>query len=719
LPLSALAQTNALPASGNQSNAGLEEIIVTAQRREQNLQNVPITVTAFSADDLVKANVTNVVDLSKIDSSFYVGEATGAIVTFVRGLGNPIGNVGNESSVAYYIDGVYYARLPEAYFNFNNVERVEALAGPQGTLFGRNASGGLVQIITKDPSHDPTLNVDVGYGNFDTTTVHAYASDGFGEKIAGDLAIIYNDQGDGWGHNSTTGHRYGFDDYEAVRSKWNFDFTENTSAKLTLDYNQSREDTGIDANQYQGTTSGPLVPPFQRIFPVSFYNANTAIDPLSVDDGWSITAKVTHDFPFMTVSSVSNYQHLKENIYEDAANVPLPTEVAYLTSVTNTYSEEIQFQSLKGSPIDWTGGLYYLNEIARYNPALLSGQAISAALKTLGADISNIASLRTQSFSGYGQATFHVSDMSDVTAGVRYNYDPVHAYGVENAVLDSVPFKTLANVDARDTFDKTTFKFAFDHHFSQEIMSYVSYSSGFKDGTYNLLTIAPTPVKPEVIDAYEIGTKAFFFDNRLRMNVALFYNELHDPQVREYGVNQVSIVTNAQSAFSKGIDFSVDGKVSQNLTARFGTSVLDARYKNFNNAPSTSRNPNSPYGNLPFTSINADGKWLTHASPLTLTGGLDYVVPMSFGTWDFDLSDYYNAGFYWDPDNVIRQRAYNIVDSDLVLELPDHHWKVALWGKNITNTHYYLYEAEFGSASGNGSAAAPPATYGIRFSYKY
>ena len=149
-------------------------------------------MSAFNADELARLNVTNAVDLSKVDPSVYVSEATGAVTTFVRGIGNPIGNIGSESSVAYYIDGVYYARLPASFFQFNNIDRVEVLAGPQGTLFGRNASAGLVQIITKNPSFQPAMNVDVGYGNYDTSKVQVYASGGLTDKLAADIAVVYN-----------------------------------------------------------------------------------------------------------------------------------------------------------------------------------------------------------------------------------------------------------------------------------------------------------------------------------------------------------------------------------------------------------------------------------------------------------------------------------------------------------------------------------------------
>jgi iron complex outermembrane receptor protein len=596
---------------------------------------------------------------------------------------------------------------------------VEVLAGPQGTLFGRNASAGLVQIITKNPSFQPAMNVDVGYGNYDTSKVQVYASGGLTDKLAADIAVVYNNQGESWGKNLATGNKYGFEDYKAVRSKLLFKPDDATEALLSFDYTKSNSDTGIVANQYGGTTAGSLVPPHTQAFPAPFYDANNAIDPSSVNEGWSASAKVSHDFSYMTISSLSNYQRTSEQINEDAANFPVANELAYLSPISKSYSEELQVQSLKGSAFDWIGALYYLNDFSGYDPSFLRGPAIAGALKTPMAYIDNTAFQRTQAISTYGQMTIHFSDATNLTLGARYNYDVDHAYGTELGVKDDgVPFHTLANVDVSRNFEKSTFKVALDHHFFPDVMGYVSFSSGFKDGTFNLLTIAPGPVEPETVDNYEIGAKTAFLDNRIRVNAALFYTELHNPQVKEL-INGTATLINADGAFSRGGEINIDAKVTRNFTARVGLTVLDAKYTNFDNAPFTTANPKSPYGNHPFTAQSADGKWLSHASPVTATAGFDYVVPSSIGTFDFDMSDYYNAGFYWDPDNVQKQRAFNIVDSELSLALPDHHWSVALWGKNITKTQYYIYETEFGNPSGNAGAAAPPATYGLRASFKY
>jgi iron complex outermembrane receptor protein len=686
-----------------QSVEGLDDIIVTAQRHEQNLQDVPMSVTAFNQALLSKLNVTNATDLSRLDSSLYVAAATGIVVSFLRGIGNPINLVGNESSIAYYVDGVYYARLPTGFFEFNNVERVEVLSGPQGTLFGRNASAGLVQIINRDPSFDPTLHVEVGYANYDTVKTQVYASSGFGDKVAGDIAVLFSNQGDGWGHNLETGRKFGYSDYRAVRSKWKLELGDDTEAKLAVEYRHSVSDSSLPVNQYLGTTSGNTIGPPAQYLPSPFYDSRVDTTPSDTDQGWSYTGNINHDVGSMKLASTTNYQHATGLTVEDGDATPINFESVSLNSVTWQLSEELQLQSEKGSSFDWIAGLYYLDEHAGFDPAVLGGKVFAAVFRTPGAFISNYGFVDTKSYSAYGQATIHVLKTSDITLGARYSLDDLRGYGHEDLAVNSRTLKTLVNVDATKRFTKPTFRLAYDNHFSDQVMGYLSYSRGFKDGTYNLLTISPTPVNPEVLDAAEVGVKSSFLENRLRLNGAAFYNVIHNPQVKELLPGTVTpFLINVPEAKTKGLDFNADAAIAPNLTARVGATLLSAKYTDFPFAPFAAPNPKPPYGNTTYTTINA---------------GVDYLLPTTIGGFNFNFGYYHNGGFYWDPDQSVKQHAYNRFDTRLDWKLPATHWTVSLWGKNITNTQYYLYETEVSGPGGNPSSPAPPATFGIAVSF--
>ena len=193
----------ALAVSGVLSAAQIEEIVVTAQRRAENMQDVPISVSAMSADTLEALGAVDVLDLAATAPGLYVGRQLGSPLIYLRGVGTTSTQGGQESPTALYVDGIYYAELPGLNFSFNNIERIEVLKGPQGTLFGRNATGGLVQIITKDPSHDPSLEVGVSAANYQTFGGKLYGTTGLGDNLAVDIAFVGNDQGEGWGENLT------------------------------------------------------------------------------------------------------------------------------------------------------------------------------------------------------------------------------------------------------------------------------------------------------------------------------------------------------------------------------------------------------------------------------------------------------------------------------------------------------------------------------------
>lgn len=725
VPLAAHAETAAAATQAGSATAatesdtiGLAEIVVTAQRREQKLQDVPISITALNAADLAKLNVTGVADLSRIDSSALVTAGTGSVVTFLRGMGNTSVSPGNESSVAYYVDGVYYPRIPVSFMEFNGIERVEVLSGPQGTLFGRNSSSGLVQIITRDPTFEPALHAELGYGNYNTTKGQFYVSDGFGPNVAGDLAVIFNHQADGWGHDLTTGDKLGWQDYAAVRSKWLVKFGDLTDLRLTAEGHGSNLDLGIPTNHYEGTIAGaPAFAPPQRFYPAPFYDTIAGTSPSVRERGWDVSAKLTHEFSFMKGSSLTDYQHLKTFEVLSADFIPLNYSIATFPIHILQLSQEFQLQSEADSPFDWVAGLYYLKNNTAVDPFLLEGRQFEVTFHAPGAHVISNAFQESRSYAGFAQATFHVFTASNVTLGVRYSHDTLHGYGDEVAVIPPSTIVPLVANNSTATFNKPTYRAIFDHHFSKELMSYVSYNRGYKAGTYTLQPIGPAPTLPEVVDAYEVGAKSLLFDNRLRMNGALFYNDLTNAQVRRYIGSSVSFV-NAPKAKSEGLDFSIDGQITKNLTARLGATFLHAIFVEFPGAPGTLPNPNPPYGSTPFMAFDASGNDLPHSPHTTITSGFDYTVPTSIGTLDLNVAYYHNSGFYWDPDLQVRQKAYSTVDAQLRLTLAKN-WKVSLWGKNITGTQYYTYEAENAGPPGHASSAAAPATYGVMFSYDY
>jgi iron complex outermembrane receptor protein len=696
------------------SSGALDEIVVTAQKRLQNQQDVPVSVASFSADSLATANVANITDLSKLDPSLVMNAGFGEVTPFIRGSGTLINNLGDESSVAVYVDGVYLSRVPLSYLDLNNVDRIEILDGPQGTLFGRNASAGLVNIVTRDPSLEkPVLDAEVGYANYDTVTEKFYGSVPLTSKIAFDVAAVYRRQFDGWGQNVNNGLPIGYDDHGAIRTKWLYEVDDQTTIKVWADYSRGSYDQGLSDNAYRGTTLGNLATGLTTALgPVGFYDSRAGVHPHTTDTTYSVDGKVTHSFSFMNVSSLTAYVNGQGGLNFDGGFQSTPFLDIQLNYKSQQISEEVQFASNSDSWVTWTAGLYYLNETAGYPGASLSGPGLAPL-----SGITYVSNEQTASYAGYSQVSIPiVTRNDDLTAGIRYTHDELHGYGV--TIIDEAIIAPGSQLDNRTSFNKPSYKFSYDHHFNADIMTYASISDGFKDGTYNTLPISAVAVQPETTTSYEVGMKNEFFDHRVRVNGALFWNKIDNPQVEEIKQSLTSLV-NAGGAVVKGVDLSVEGKVTQYLSARINTEFLPtAHYTTFVGAPFTSVNPNPPFGNFPYTSGSADGARLPNAPHSTVNAGLDYRIPTPIGSLSLAADWSHNSGYYWTPDHEVKQDAYNLLGGSAKWTSPDNRWSTTLWGANLTGTKYYIYEAQQGNPFGVASSPAAPRTFGIRVGYK-
>lgn len=704
------AQAPAQPAP--QQSGQLEEIVVTAQKRSENLQNVPLTVTAFNADALARANVVNAQDLTAVAPGLIVDAGTGVIRPFLRGIGNPSINVGNESSVAFYVDGVYYGRLPISFFEFNNIARVEVLAGPQGTLFGRNASGGLVQIVTREPTQKDTLHAEVGYGNFQTTKATLYAAGGITDNLAADISLLYKNQGQGWGRDITTNLDQWFEDVKAARGKLVFTPGDATKLILAAGYLWSRNDLGLPLSQFEGTTVGssPGFPPVVYNKLPNFYDTRENDQGYTKDEGYDASIQLEHEFSFMSFKSLTAYQHARGAQLFDADFTPDPYFLANLNYLTKQTTQEFQFASPQNSPVTWIFGLFYMNQLAAYDPT----QFTEAIAGPPGFALDLFGQQRIRSYAAYTQGTAQIFDATNFTAGVRYTYDKIGASGHNDLQMPggvTIPNLPPGYLSNDVLFQKVTYKAALDHHFSDEMMGYLSYSRGFKDGTYVLLPFDPQAINPEVVDSYELGTKTEWFDRRIRVNASVFYNRIKDPQVFETRESFI-VYANAGAAESKGVEVSTEARLTDYLTSRLGVTYLHATYTDFPNSPCTTPNPVTG-GNNPYTTCNADGHYLSHSPPVTVNLGLDYMVPTAAGNLDAALTYYFNDGYYFDPDQGVKQKAFSLLNAQVGWTLPDGHWHFTAWAKNLTDTKYYSFEGEQGSNGGNYAAPAAPRTYGM------
>jgi iron complex outermembrane recepter protein len=693
--IAAQAQTPSQSQPADTQDQQIQEILVTAQRRSERLQDVPISVNAFDAATMKALGITSTEDLGELTPGLVVSrESTSAVFT-LRGIRNENASIlGDEQAVSLYVDGVYLPSSQAAVFDFNNIDRIEVLEGPQGTLFGRNATGGVIQIITKTPSQTPHADFDVSYANYNTVTSNLYATGGVTKNLAADISIHYENQGDGWGKNlfngedAFKGHDFG------VRSKWLLTL-DDTSVTLSGDYNKYLSDVGTAYYLYPGFTgvNGHVGRPG------GFYDVDLNFPSFSDNETYGGSITVDQNFHWATFKSISAFHRVQAVNDLDQDGTPLPFSNFVGNENEHTFTQELQLASPAGSAVRWLTGLYYYNDRAGYYPAQLTGTSYGG----LSLDINSIET--AVSYAGFGQATVTVLPATDLTLGVRYTSDHRHIVG---QIDTSVPGLVLSPGNQEKTFDKTTFRISLDHHFTDDILSYISYNRGFKSGVFNTFSPNAPAVEPEVLNATEIGLKTEFFDKRLRFNSAAYYYQFSNMQLAQV-VSGQAFTVNAASADIKGVDGNLEWIPLHNLTFRAGGSYIHSKFTNY---------PNAPFyvpaagGGLATVTGDATGNQLPYAPKYSFNVGGDYAVPTEHGTYTFNINEAYTDSLFINADNQVKQPSFGYLNSSLSWASPDRKWDVRVWGKNLTDVQTYTYLLMQASIGVTASPAAPR-TFGI------
>lgn len=696
----------------------LEEIVITAQRRAENLQDVPVSVTALSATALANAGIRNADDIGTVVPSLEMNRGTGPVLIFLRGVGNSDAAAGIENSTATYVDGIYYARVPPALFELNNIDRIEVLKGPQGTLFGRNATGGLVQIITRTPQQTPEFEGTIGFANYATVSGSAYVTGGIAPGVAADFAVQFKDQNQGWGRNVTTGREAHLGHDFAARTKLVADLSDQTRLTFSADYfNTHNKDLSAASDPYRGTTQGSYLPNPPQIYgPLpGFYDVRNGLNNLEVEQGYGVSIRLDQKLSFANFVSLTSYHHERINFNPyDVDYLPDNYFFAVLSEPATQASQEFQLLSKDDSPFKWIVGAFYFNSKDGYDPGVLGGRQFG------GIQLGFTSKQKIDSYAGYAQSTVEVLPDTNLTGGVRYTADKIGIRGTLNAELPdgTVLAPAAPPVDASSRVSKVTWKFALDHKFTHDTMGFMSVSRGFQSGVYQTLPASANIAKPEVLDAYEIGFKMDLFDHQFRLNPSVFYYNIKELQVEILNGPAVLFV-NAGGAHVKGIDADFELVATDKLTFRGGAAYIDGKYTNFVGAPDTPPNPGPNGGNLGVVPSDASGQQMERSPKFTGNLNAVYTVPATSGIWTFVGGVYYNSGFYWVPTHRIKQDAYALLDAQVRYAFWHDHYSVQLWGKNLADKKYYSTAYAQGGPYGYPGVPAPPRTYGVNFSVKY
>ena len=708
----------------------LEEIVVTAQKREESLQEVPVTLLAFTSDMLEEAGIPTTDFLGEIVPNLQSARQIGASTPFLRGVGTANSAMGDESSIPLFVDGIYSASMYANDQQFSNVERVEVLKGPQGTLFGRNASGGLIHIITKDPSHEAGGNLGVSYGDYETTIADVYATGGISETVAADISIRYRQQGDGYGTNVTTGGSINYTDRTTVRTKWLITPTEEASITLIGTYNERKGNLGAARGPAPGALGidGALV--FQGCLGAGGDAAScgaaavgaatkaqsnrqdVAADTESISDTQQVALSATVEYAFenFDLVSLTGYQDTEQADFLDQDATPLPVVNAPLPREEGMLSQELQLLSTTSGPLSWILGLYYLEFDASYTGFGLRGiglPLLAAGLTKLDLHVDQ--DLKSQA--AFAQLSYDIADRATLTAGARYTKDERDINGITS--FEFGPVMANAPFSGGESWAEPTWRLALDFAASENLMLFGSYSRGFKSGVFNSVVtsgvLAP-PVEPELLDAYEIGFKSDLLDNRVRLNGTVFFYDYSDLQLVAISAGIVRL-SNAASSEVMGADIEFAASVSEGLDVRVGLGLLDTEYLQYDCVISS---PTGIGGNAQTpTPGGCDGNSLTRAPELTGNIGLTHRIQSDVGNFRTSLNWQFNDGFYWEPDNRVKEESYDLLNVEISWTNSQESLRLRAFGNNLTDTEYSIYtnSGQFGDLA----SMAPPRTWGVGF----
>jgi len=704
-------------------DAQVEDIVVTANRREQRLQDVPISVTALSANELARSAVTNTFQLSQTIPSLNVTRANTAVQPTIRGVGTRSAAPGDESNVAVYLDGVYQPTMAAGAFNLLNIDRVEVLRGPQGTLFGRNSTGGLINVITSDPGRTFVARGVVSYGSYDAKTLQGYVSGPLGETLSANLtALWYKD--DGYLHDISRGNALtsGREDV-SVRSKLLFRPAPGTDFKLTLGYFRTADPSGLNVAPFNGNTAArSLANNPAVIIPTNPRD----VAPTLVDDAalkqYSAAFEAKFDLGGLSLQSTSSYQHNRGGGTVDSDGTPLFVGVATTshTEISRYFTQEVRLLSTGSGPFQWIAGAFYFNGRGQFDPV----QSITPA-----ATIAIYSNQLAKSYAGFGEGTYKITPAFSVTVGARYTSEARTFTGMtqRNGVL-LVSGGIAQQVDQHTRFGQWTYRASAQYEISPRVNVYASYSRGFKSGVFNTFSTNPLAgaTKPETLDSFEIGLKSDPV-RWLRLNLSAFHYNYKDIQLsaRDAATNLV-ILLNAASARTWGAEAELTVAPTRHLNLRAYGTLLDAKYTSFPNAQiftpiyqdqsAIGRSAVTPIGNLQSLA-DESGRDMIRAPHYTFGVSGDYTVETNVGNFTFTSSLYNTGRFYWDPNNRLAQPSYTLVNASLGWATKNDHFGVSVWVKNLTNAT--IYQSLVGTATADIVTYDPPRTIGVTGKFNF
>lgn len=721
LLLPALATT--APLSYAQASPALEEVIVTARKRVENLQDTPISITAISAEMIGHLKMLSVADIEQHTPSLSIRASdngvSSALQAYMRGVGQFDFALTVDPGVGMYVDGVYLARTVGANFQLPDIEQIQVLRGPQGTLFGKNTIGGAINVTTRRPSGDTAFSAELTAGEDNYVSLNGYLEFAVTDSVAASVAVLTKNS-DGW-QKRDRGDDAGNDDLWAVRGHLDTDFSEQWNSHLVLDY------TSIDQNVYPqvlsdfnpdaviaGIYNGVVLAPLGESCcdtNIDDIDSSSALNELDKDENetWGVSWTNTWDLDELTLKSITGYRDMDTQSYRDADN-----DVADYFSVgsqfnVQQFSQELLLSNASGGAFDWLVGAYYLVEDGEHLSDVTIGDGFFEATGALPLDLT-LSYDRTQETTSYAlffNTTWHMNEDARLNFAVRYTYDEkeLDMFAIKRAsqtpvlipgstdpdvCTDAVAEGNGSRVSCDENWDEFSPKIGIDYDFTDDILGYASVSGGFRSGVYNGRPQSTSQISvadPEELISYEVGFKSQLWSNRLQINGAMFYNDYTD---RQFLINQST--SSADTALALVVDNAADSTLwggeleftvlpMRGLTIRGGLSYIDPEYENFESIDSSTGElvdlSDRPFSSVPDWTANLMAQYvyeLGNGGSVRLRGDMSYKGEI------FYTDDEESASF-----ERLNVGGYTIYNAGISYATADEKWELSAFGRNLAD----------------------------------
>ena len=737
----------------------LEETLVMAQKRAESPQDIGATVNAFSSDDIRELRIQDTLDVGNSLTNTQVTFGFGLPSFVIRGQGlNEFGQ-NTDSPVAVHIDEVYQSKSFQLNVGLFDIAQIDALKGPQGTLFGRNTTGGTINFITNKPTEEFEAGVNLEYGRFERARGEFYVSGPLTDNLSARVSGYTHQSSDGPTENVYDGENLGEIDQWGVRGQLQWSSGQ-TDVLLSLHYGEDTSDLlpfqnmgVLDAAALEAAPPGTpnfLIPRCEEYLNgtvrgdtancVDFAGLNAGEDdPFEVnqdngqrdpfgpqrmgldDESQGGYLRVDYQLEESTFTSLTAFDNYIRNTYEDSGATPLVSDHTLFYSDLDVFTQEFRLTSANDGNFSWLTGFFYEHDeqfsvftyVPPENPDPITGFVLQSTEYVQDTDAAAI----------FAHTEYHFSEKISLILGARYTWESKDIDGDTFVQLpfiapvgDAAQLKTplgggpIASVDESRTDDNFSFKIGLNYTPSDDILYYGSISTGFRSGGHSAnLAFSDTDFNEydaEEIEAYEIGFKSQLLNNTLQINGAAFYYINDDQQINTDIAGAVLPQTsNGGEGKSTGAELELWWIPLEGLDMKLGLGWLDAEY-----------------GKFTLNGIESDGNTAVNAPEFTSTGMVRYQFSMNNGMKLTTVADYsYRDDRYLESSNVPVSYlgGYLLLNARIALASEDARWEVALWGKNLTDEEYVAYLNDLNGLGFVLTTVGDPLTYGIALSYNF